>query len=216
MHISDGVLPTTISLAAYAATALGIGLSLKILRQEDLPKIAVVTSSFFVASLIHLPLGPTSVHLLLPGIVGALLGPAAFLSITIGLFLQSILFQFGGLTALGANAMMMGLPALFCGFLFRAIRGTTLLTNTVAGAVAGGLGTLLAATILAGFLYTSGENFFGVAKLALVAHIPVIIIEAAVSAFIISFIFRVKPEMLHSAPRQQHGITGHPSDHCHD
>ena len=65
--------------------------------RANLPKVAVVTSSFFVASLVHLPLGPTSVHLLLPGIVGALLGPAAFLSITIGLFLQSILFQFGGL-----------------------------------------------------------------------------------------------------------------------
>jgi cobalt/nickel transport system permease protein len=201
MHISDGVLPTAISVAAYAATALGAGLSLKKLRQENLPKIAVVTSSFFVASLIHLPLGPTSVHLLMPGIVGALLGPAAFLSITIGLFLQSILFQYGGLTALGANALMMGLPALACGFLFQAIRGATLRRNTLAGALAGGLGTLLAAVILAGFLYTGGENFFGVAKLALVVHIPVIIIEAAVSAFTVSFLFRVKPELLHSALR---------------
>ncbi|MCK9262496.1 MAG: cobalt transporter CbiM [Deltaproteobacteria bacterium] len=201
MHISDGVLPTTISLAAYAATALGAGLSLKRIRQEDLPKIAVVTSSFFVASLIHLPLGPTSVHLLMPGIVGALLGSAAFLSIAVGLFLQSILFQFGGLTALGANAIMMGLPALFCGFLFQAIRGTTLLRNTIAGALAGGLGILLAAALLAAFLYTSGEDFIGVAKLALAAHIPVILIEAAVSAFTVSFIFRVKPELLHSVLR---------------
>ncbi|HHO47758.1 MAG TPA: cobalt transporter CbiM [Desulfobacteraceae bacterium] len=201
MHISDGVLPTTISMAAYAATALGAGLSLKKIRQEDLPKIAVVTSSFFVASLIHLPLGPTSVHLLMPGIVGALLGSAAFLSITVGLFLQSILFQFGGLTALGANAIMMGLPALFCGLFFQAIRGKTLLRNTLAGALAGGLGILLAASILAAFLYTSGEDFIGVAKLALAAHIPVIIIEAAVSAFTVSFIFRVKPELLHSVLR---------------
>lgn len=201
MHISDGVLPTTISVAAYAATALGAGLSLKKIRQEDLPKIAVVTSSFFVASLIHLPLGPTSVHLLLPGIVGALLGSAAFLSIVVGLFLQSILFQFGGLTALGANAIMMGLPALFCGFLFQAIRGTTLPRNTLAGALAGGLGILLAAALLAALLYTSGEDFIGVAKIALAAHIPVIIIEAAVSAFTVSFVFRVKPELLDSVLR---------------
>ena len=57
MHISDGVLPTAVSMAAYALTAAGIGLSLKTIRQDDLPKVAVVTSSFFVASLIHLPLG---------------------------------------------------------------------------------------------------------------------------------------------------------------
>jgi len=156
----------------------------------------VVTSSFFVASLIHLPFGPTSVHLILPGIVGALLGPAAFLSIALGLFLQSILFQFGGLTALGANTLMMGLPAFFCGLLFQSIRGTSVLSNTIAGAVCGGLGTVLAATILALLLTTAGEDFFGVAKLALAAHIPVFLVEAGVSAFAVSFLFRVKPELL--------------------
>ncbi len=196
MHISDGVLPATISLASYALTLGGTALSLKFVRPEELPKIAVVTSAFFVASLIHLPLGPTSVHLLLPGIVGALLGPAAFLSIIVGLFLQSLLFQFGGLTALGANALMMGLPALVCGLLFQWIRGSSLMSNTVAGALAGGLGTFLAASFLAGLLFTSGEDFLGVAKLALAAHIPVIIIETAISAFTISFIYRVKPELL--------------------
>ena len=94
MHIADGVLPTSVSLAAYALTLAGVTLSLKHLSNADLPKIAVVTSSFFVASLIHLPLGPTSVHLVLPGMVGALLGPVSFLSVTIGLFLQSIPKQF--------------------------------------------------------------------------------------------------------------------------
>ena len=196
MHISDGVLSVTVSVATYAFTLAGTALSVKKVRDESLPKIAVVTSAFFVASLIHLPLGPTSVHLLMPGIVGALLGPAAFLSITVGLFLQSILFQFGGLTALGANAIMMGVPALACGFLFKWIRGSSRMSNTLAGALVGGLGTIFAAVLLAVFLFTSGEDFLGVAKFALVAHIPVVIIEAAVSAFTISFIYRVKPEML--------------------
>ncbi len=196
MHISDGVLPATVTIASYAAALAGAAWSLKQVRNEDLPKIAVVTSSFFVASLIHLPFGPTSVHLILPGIVGALLGPASFISIALGLFLQSILFQFGGLTALGANTLMMGVPALFCGLLFRGIRGTTALRHGIAGAICGGLGTALAAMILAGFLTTAGEDFFGVAKLALAAHVPVFIIEAGVSAFAMLFLFRVKPELL--------------------
>jgi cobalt/nickel transport system permease protein len=196
MHISDGVLPATVTIASYVAAFAGAAWSLKQVRSEDLPKVAVVTSSFFVASLIHLPFGPTSVHLILPGIVGALLGPAAFLSIALGLFLQSILFQFGGLTALGANTLMMGLPAFFCGLLFQRIRGTTAFSHSIAGAICGGLGTALAATILAGFLTTAGEDFLGVAKLALVAHVPVFIIEAGVSAFAVSFLFRVKPELL--------------------
>ncbi len=210
MHISDGVLPLALSVSAYAGTAVGVALSVKALRQEEIPKVAVVTSAFFVASLVHLPLGPTSVHLLLPGIVGALLGPAAFLSITVGLFLQSLLFQFGGLTALGANALMMGVPALLCGLLFQAARGTTLAGNTLAGALAGALGTALAALILAAMLYAGGEDFLGVAKLALAAHIPVIIIESAISAFTVSFLFRVRPELL-AAGRRQLRTAGHPS-----
>jgi cobalt/nickel transport system permease protein len=196
MHISDGVLPLSITVAGYALTLAGVALSLRRVDSIDLPKIAVVTSSFFVASLIHLPLGPTSVHLLLPGLAGALLGPAAFLSVAIGLFLQSMLFQFGGLTALGANGLMMGVPALACGFLFRRFRGRSRLSNTLAGALVSGGGVLLAALILAALLATAGEDFWGVAKIALAAHIPVMLIEGIVGGCTVSFLFRVKPEML--------------------
>lgn len=196
MHISDGVLPTSVAIASYALSFAGAAWSLRQVKSDDLPKIAVVTSAFFIASLIHLPFGPTSVHLILPGIVGALLGPVSFLSITLGLFLQSILFQFGGLTALGANALMMGLPAFLCGWLFQRIRGKTVLSHTIAGAICGGMGTAMAATMLACLLVTAGEDFWGVAKIALAAHVPVFIIEAGVSAFTISFLYRVKPELL--------------------
>lgn len=196
MHISDGVLPLTVTVTSYALTLAGVALSLRKVDSADLPKIAVVTSSFFVASLIHLPLGPTSVHLLLPGLAGALLGPAAFLSVVIGLFLQSMLFQFGGLTALGANGLMMGLPALACGFLFRRFRGRSRMSNTLTGALVSGGGVLLAALILAALLATAGEDFWGVARIALAAHIPVMLIEGVVGGCTVSFLFRVKPEML--------------------
>lgn len=196
MHIADGVLPTVVAAGGYVLTLAGLGLSLRAVDHRDLPKIAVVTSSFFVASLIHLPLGPTSVHPLLPGIVGALLGPVAFLSITLGLFLQSLLFQFGGLTALGANAVMMGVPALLCGWCFRRFRGTTRVSHAVVGGLVSAVGVLLAALLLALLLATGGDSFLGVAKMALLAHVPVMVIEALVGGTVISFIYRVKPELL--------------------
>ena len=196
MHISDGVLPMAVSVASYVAAGAGVLISLRYLRQEDLPKIAVATSAFFVASLISVPMGPTSVHLILPGIVGVLLGPAAFLSIAVGLILQCFLFQFGGITALGANALMMGLPALACAGLFRLLQNGGRRRAVWSGALAGGLGTALAAVFLALLLVTAGENFFAVAKMALVAHVPVLIIEALVTAAMVDFLFRVKPEML--------------------
>lgn len=196
MHISDGVLPISIALGSGVASLALAAWSAKKTASEDLPKVAVVTASFFVSSLVHVPLGPTSVHLLIPGLVGVLLGPSAFLAVLLGLLLQSLLFQFGGLTALGANALMMGVPALVCGLLFSKLRGVTQKRNMLVGALAGGGGTLLAATILALLLASGGEDFFGVMKLALLAHLPVFVIEALVSAFTVSFLFRVKPELL--------------------
>jgi cobalt/nickel transport system permease protein len=119
MHISDGVLPLSVTIGGYAVSAAMAAWSAHRTDNEDLPKLAVMTAAFFVASLIHVPFGPTSVHLIIPGLTGALLGPSAFLSVGLGLLLQSLLFQFGGLTALGANALMVGLPALTCGWFFQ-------------------------------------------------------------------------------------------------
>lgn len=196
MHISDGVLPLSVTIGGYAASAALAAWSARRTRSEDLPKLAVMTAAFFVASLVHVPFGPTSVHLLIPGLTGALLGPSAFLSIGLGLLLQSLLFQFGGLTALGANALMMGVPALLCGWFFQTFKGTSRTRQSIIGGVAGALGTALAATILAVLLAAGGEEFLGVAKLALAAHVPVIIIEGGVSAFTIGFLARVKPDLL--------------------
>ncbi|MBF0227234.1 MAG: cobalt transporter CbiM [Desulfobacterales bacterium] len=196
MHISDGVLPIQVSIAAYGASIGIIGLSVYKTKGEDIPKIAVVTASFFVASLLHIPLGPTSVHLLIPGLVGILLYNSAFLAIALGLVLQCILFQFGGITALGANAIMMGIPALICGWIFKLLKGSKIISHTVVAAFCGGLGVILSTLFLSLLLFTGGENFIGVAKLAIVAHMPVLIIESIISAFTISFLYKVKPELI--------------------
>lgn len=199
MHISDGVLPTYATVGGYVVSAALTAWSARKTRGQDLPKLAVVTAAFFVASLIHVPLGPTSAHLLIPGLTGALLGPPAFLSIGLGLLLQSFLFQFGGLTALGANTLMMGLPAVICGWIFQRYKGRTQKRQAIVGGMVGALGTAMAAIFLALLLVTGGEDFLGMAKLALLAHIPVIIIEGIVSAFTIGFLARVKPDLLQAA-----------------
>jgi len=196
MHISDGVLPTSVAVGGFAVSLAVMAWSVRRTNPEDLPKIAVVTSAFFVASLIHVPIGPTSVHLLIPGLVGILLGNSAFISIVLGIVLQSLLFQFGGITAIGANAFMMGIPALMAGWLFRFLKGRSLSRHVFAGALAGGIGVVLAVLILALLLRTGGEDFLGVAKIAIYAHLPVIVIEALVAAFAVSFLYKVKPELL--------------------
>jgi cobalt/nickel transport system permease protein len=208
MHISDGVLPLSVTIGGYAASAVLVAWSARRTHNQDLPKLAVMTAAFFVASLIHVPFGPTSVHLIVPGLTGALLGPSAFLSIGLGLLLQSLLFQFGGLTALGANALMMGLPALACGWLFQRFKGRSIRRQALAGGVAGALGTVLAAVMLALLLASGGEDFFGVAKIAFLAHGPLVVIEAVVTGFTIAFLARVKPALLRP-PYQLYGKAAH-------
>ncbi|MFQ6066397.1 MAG: cobalt transporter CbiM [bacterium] len=197
MHISDGVLSAPVWMAGYAAAAGIIAASIKKIRVDDMPKVAVMTSAFFVASLIHVPLGPTSVHLILNGLVGIILGPAAFVSIFVGLVLQAFLFQHGGITTIGINAIIMGTPALVAYKLFDLRNKFNFKKNEfIFGALAGGSGVFLGTIILALALITTGSEFVGVARYAALAHIPVMIIEGIVTGFIASFLMKVKPEIL--------------------
>jgi cobalt/nickel transport system permease protein len=91
------------------------------LHEDEIPRVALLTAAFFVASLIHVRVGPTSVHLLLTGLVGVVLGRHAGLAIPVGLFLQAALLQHGGLTSLGINSCIMGLPALAAGQAFQGL-----------------------------------------------------------------------------------------------
>jgi len=196
MHISDGVLPLPVLAAGWAATVGLAAWTLRGIEGEDLPRTAVMTSVFFVASLIHVPLGPTSVHLILNGLVGVILGGAAFPAILLGLVLQAVLFQHGGLTTIGVNAIMMGLPALAVSHLFRFGRRSLPGRTVLLGFFAGASGTLLSGCLLALFLATAGAAFFPAAKLALITHLPVMFIEGGVTAGTVNFLLRVEPKLL--------------------
>lgn len=198
MHIADGVLPTSVAVTGYLLSGTILALSLKGISHEEYPKIALMSSAFFVASLIHVPVGPSSVHLLLPGIVGILLERRSFIAIALGLTLQCFLFQFGGITALGANTLMMGIPSILTGWLFHTVTRKNLspfVTAVMAG-ICGTLGVILAGVMLAFFLFLSGNLFYNIAKIVLVAHIPVAIIEGIVSIAMVSFLLKTKPDIL--------------------
>ncbi|MDS4073704.1 MAG: energy-coupling factor ABC transporter permease, partial [Defluviicoccus sp.] len=99
-HIPDGVLSAPVLIGAAAATAVGVAIALKRLDSERIPQTAVLTAVFFVASLVHIPIGPTSVHPLLSGLMGLVLGWAAVPAVLVGLVLQAAFFGFGGITVL--------------------------------------------------------------------------------------------------------------------
>lgn len=195
MHISEGVLSKEILLAGAALAGSGVALGLKKTPSERIPRVGILSAAFFLASLIHVPLGPASVHLVLNGLIGVLLGWASFPAIFIGLFLQAVLFQFGGLTTLGVNTFNMAAPALFCwsvfGPLLRGKKGVA-----VGGFLAGALAVLLSGILVALELYLTGEAFVGAAKAIILVHLPIMGIEGLVTAFLCSFLKRSRPQML--------------------
>jgi cobalt/nickel transport system permease protein len=122
VHISDGVLTAQWWMGGFAVAALLALFGAWHIRDEEIPKVALVTAVFFVASLIHVRLPPTSVHLLLNGLVGVVLGRRAALAIPVGLAMQAALLFHGGFTTIGINSCVMAVPALFAGQLFRMLR----------------------------------------------------------------------------------------------
>lgn len=120
MHIAEGVAPWPLAVGGTFIAVAGVAYGLKTMRDEQIPRTALVASAMFASSLlVRLPLGPSYVHPTLNGLAGLLLGWAALPALTVSLFLQALLFQFGGLTSLGLNTVVMGGPAIVCHALFR-------------------------------------------------------------------------------------------------
>ena len=206
MHIAEGVLsaPVLITGAAVAAGATAVGL--KKMSYDDVPRTAMLASAFFTVSLIHVPVGPASAHLILNGLAGLILGWAVFPALLIGLLLQAVLFGFGGLTTLGVNTVVMALPGLICYYALKPLihRGTAdnggFLSGSraivLAGLGCGIIGVGLSCLLLAGALYLSAREFIGVAKLAVAGNAPIMVIDGFVSAAALTFLAKVKPDAL--------------------
>ena len=205
MHISEGVLSGPVLISGGALAAAGTAIGLKKLDYDRIAQAGILSAAFFVAALIHVPIGPANAHLILNGLVGLLLGWAAFPVILVALVLQAILFQFGGITALGVNTMIMALPAVICNLIFSRFLHKKALLALSAAFACGFLSVLLGAVILGLALIFTEENFFPVSAVVMVGHVPVMIIEGLITAVCISFLKKVQPTML-PGPHKQQGI----------
>ncbi|UCG32584.1 MAG: cobalt transporter CbiM [Phycisphaerales bacterium] len=202
MHISDGLLPAPVCVVGFAATGALTLVSLRRTRDRDIPRLALMTSAFFAASLLHVRIGATSVHLLLHGLVGAVVGPLAVIPIAVGVFLQALLFAHGGITTMGVNAVVMGIPALLAGWLVRrwgvrrnSTGGTSGSRAGAAGFLAGTGATIMSLGLLLLVGLTAGRPFFTAIGAFLVAHAPLAFVEGLVTAASVTFLARVKPEV---------------------
>ena len=190
MHISEGVLSPPVLAAGWALAAGGLALGLKKTPVEKLPETALVSAVLFLASLVHVPLGPSSIHLTLLGLAGVMLGWSAVPALFIALFLQGLLFQFGGLLSLGVNTAAMGSAALAGSLVFRALPEKLKLL----GAFAGGFAAVIVGTlVVTAALFLSDNDLQATAALLFAANLPLAVVEGVMSLFITAFLLKMLP-----------------------
>ncbi len=195
MHISDGVLSAPVLVSGAVLAVAGVGYGLRRMPWDQVMPVSMFAAAFFVASLIHIPLGPVSAHLILNGLMGAVLGWAALPAIAVALFLQAVLFQFGGLAVLGVNICVMGLPAVLFGICLRPfLRGQR--PSVVAAFACGALSVAGSGVLAATALALSGDQFLVTAWAILSAHIPIMLIEGIITVVMVRFLAKALPELL--------------------
>jgi len=197
-HIPDGVLSTPVLVAGGLVTAAALGWSLRRLDEDSLPRTAVVAALFFVASLVSVAVGPTSVHLLLAGLMGLVLGWGAVPAVFVALILQAVFFGFGGVSTLGVNTMNIALPGVLWALALAPLvrRAHTPARACALGAVVAVLSTLTTALLVAAALALSDPAYLTSAKLVLVTYAPLILAEGVIVGFACGFLARVSPGVL--------------------
>ena len=197
MHISEGILSGGMLAVGWAGTVAGVSFGLKHTETDKIIRTALVSSAFFLASLVNIRIGPSSTHLSLIAPMGLILGYSVFPAVFTALLLQAVLFGFGGLVVLGANTMVMGLPALVSYIIFRkVIREGSGKTVAFMSFMAGALAVMMGAGLSGAFLGFSDSNFLGAVKLLMIAHVPLALVEGAVTSFLMMWLKKSAPEFL--------------------
>lgn len=199
MHLPDGVLSGNLTAAGYALSALSTyiySITQKAKLSSDLvPRISLVTAVFFVASLIHIPVGLTSVHFSLVGLTGILLGPYSLFAVGIGLLFQMIMFNHGGYASLGVNFLIFGFAALSGYYIFllrqKVSSNSSIKIIVPLGFLAGALPVAIKIVIASAFLYAAGYPLAAGITL-LVFHIPVMLGEGVLTGSLVVSLLKLK------------------------
>lgn len=199
-HIPDGVLSLPVAAAGWVGAAAMAGVALRRLDDARIPETAILAAVFFSVSLVAVPLGPSSVHLLLSALMGLMIGPLVTIAVMVGLALQLLLFGFGGLTSFGVNTINIALPGIIIGLLLagpvgRAGPGRA----SVLAGVGGALAVLATGGGVALALALSSGDYAPSARVVALTYLPLALAEALVTGFAVGFLKRVKPDALMGA-----------------
>jgi cobalt/nickel transport system permease protein len=206
-HIPDGFLsaPVMAGTAAVSVAVLSVAVrrSRRQLEEREAPVRGAATAFVFAAQMLNFPLGAgTSAHLLGGVLIGVILGPwAGMLVMFAVLLVQALLFQDGGIGALGANTLNMAVLGVGGGVLvyrwLLALLGVGQRRRVAAAAVAAFLSTLLVGSAVAAELAISGTVPLVPALVAVGGgHLLMGIGEALITGAILAVVLRARPELV--------------------
>jgi cobalt/nickel transport system permease protein len=213
MHIPDGFLSAPVWVGAAVASAAAIGVSTRKIGQAEelegrqVPLMGVVGAFIFAAQMVNFPIASgTSGHLGGGVLAALLLGPwAGTLIMAAILIVQALLFQDGGITALGANILNMGVVGSMGGYLlFRLLRRL----------LPGRRGTLLNAFLTAWVVVVAAASLASV-EIALSGTVPLRAVlpamagvhlfigvgEGLITAAALAFVLKVRGDLVYPACR---------------
>lgn len=196
MHIADGVLSPVVSIATFGLAAVSIAYGAKDIEEDDIPKIALMSGTFFAVSLIMIPIPPSSVHPLLCGLIGIILGRKSALAFFPALLLQALLFRHGGMTALGANTILLFVPAMISHIVFNKLNMKTFKK----GVIAGGLSVIMVVIILVLILVLTDPRFLddglSIIKILVLSHLPLVFVEGLITGGAVQFLENTRPNWI--------------------
>ena len=212
MHIGSGFLSPpvwgTMAAASGAALAASLAIAGRRLDERKVPLMGVMGAFVFAAQMVNFPvLAGTSGHLGGGFLLGVLLGaPLGIIVMASILVVQSLVFQDGGIEALGANIFVMGVIPCLLGAAVRRLwmRPKTRLLGDVVTFVGGTVAVLAGATGVVLLLAWSGSlpgsvtlaHAFGVMNFV---HLVIGIVEGLVSVAVIRFVLAARREAVFDA-----------------
>jgi len=202
MHIPDGFLDlkTWAGLAVVSGVFLGLAIKKtnKKLGEKQVPLLGVTAAFIFAAQMLNFPVaGGTSGHFMGGLLAGILLGPfSGLLVMSTVLILQCLIFQDGGLTALGANIFNMGIIGGF--FAYYLWVGLSKILGRSAGIfVSAWVSIILAASFCALELAISGTVPLKIVLPAMAGiHTLIGLGEGIITVGVLSFVTKVRPDLL--------------------
>jgi cobalt/nickel transport system permease protein len=213
MHMADALLSPTVGLAMNAISVAAIGVSVARVKKDELsekkiPIMGVAGALVFAGQMINftIPATGSSGHIgggiLLAGLLG---GVPAFLSIAAVLIIQCLFFADGGLLALGCNIFNLGvIPCLLVyPLIFKPLlkeKSSKRLSIASIAAVIIGLELGAFSVVLQTLFSGVTELPFGTfAALMLPIHLAIGLVEGIVTASVLCFVYKMRPEIIKSA-----------------